>query len=343
MKKKVTVIIPIYNTEKYLNRCLESVILQTYPNLEIILVDDGSTDNSGVICDNYAKKDSRVRVIHQINSGVSIARNIAIDVAQGEYIKFVDSDDTMDTFAIEKMIAKSSGCDAIISGFRYIDKINNNISQVIPEINKKISQKEFKKIYIELYKKQLVGGPCTCLYKTNIIKKNGIKFRDNMSYGEDTLFNLEYFSKCDSLFILNDHYYNIYRERSDSLTQRYNPNRLDNVLDIARSIEKYIELSNEKQGQEFYKVYLNHMIACIDNVFNSDAILSADEKRNFINRIMMENTTQIALNSIAEIFSLSHRVISYAYNKDKEEYIYLFFNFKKIILYIKNKLKRGCK
>ena len=127
MKKQVTIIIPIYNTERYLKRCLESVISQTYSNLEIILVDDGSTDNSGIICDNYAKKDTRIRVIHQRNSGVSIARNVAIDISQGEYIKFVDSDDTMDAFAIEKMISKSSGCDAIISGFRYIDKVNNNI------------------------------------------------------------------------------------------------------------------------------------------------------------------------------------------------------------------------
>ena len=164
-----------------------------------------------------------------------------------------------------------------------------------------------------------------------------------MSYGEDTLFNLEYFSRCDNLSILNEHCYNIYRERSDSLTQRYNPNRLDNVLDVVSGIEKYIELSNEEQGKEFYKVYLNHMIACIDNVFNNDSILSCDEKRDFINRIMIENTTQIALNSVTEMFSLSHKVMSYAYNKDKKEYIYKFFCLKKFILYIKNKLKRGRK
>ena len=93
IEKKVSVIVPIYNAEKYLNKCLESIIGQTYKNLEIILVDDGSSDNSPIICDAWAQIDSRIRVIHKKNGGVSSARNAGIDLAQGDYIGFVDADD----------------------------------------------------------------------------------------------------------------------------------------------------------------------------------------------------------------------------------------------------------
>ena len=95
-KEKISVIIPVYNVEKYLKRCLDSVINQTYKNLEIILVDDGSTDNSGKICDEYAKNDKRIIVIHKENGGVSVARNIGLDICTGDYVNFIDSDDWID-------------------------------------------------------------------------------------------------------------------------------------------------------------------------------------------------------------------------------------------------------
>ena len=99
----ISVVIPVYNVEKYLEKCLDSVVEQTYRNLEIILVDDGSTDNSGAICDRYAQKDSRVVVIHQKNGGLSKARNVGIDTATGKYISFIDSDDYVGSCYIETL------------------------------------------------------------------------------------------------------------------------------------------------------------------------------------------------------------------------------------------------
>ena len=95
-KAKISVIVPVYNTEKFLNNCIESILNQTHKNLEVIIIDDGSTDNSPAICDEYAKKDSRVKVIHKENGGVSSARNAGLDIASGEYIGFIDGDDVIE-------------------------------------------------------------------------------------------------------------------------------------------------------------------------------------------------------------------------------------------------------
>ena len=116
MNHKISVIIPVYNVEDYLSKCLQSVINQTYTNLEIILVDDGSTDNSGEICDEFSENDNRIKVIHQKNTGVSQARKIGIDVADGKYIGFVDADDWIEPDMYETLINKMKNSDIIMSG-----------------------------------------------------------------------------------------------------------------------------------------------------------------------------------------------------------------------------------
>ena len=114
MDKLISVIVPIYNVEEYLNECVDSILNQTYKNLEIILVDDGSTDKSGIICDDYAKIDSRIKVIHKKNGGLSDARNVGIDRALGEFIIFIDSDDYIDHSMCEILLAYASKYDVDI-------------------------------------------------------------------------------------------------------------------------------------------------------------------------------------------------------------------------------------
>lgn len=122
--KKISIIVPVYNTEKYLHRCLNSIINQSYENLEVILVDDGSTDSSPAICDEFAEKDSRIKVIHKVNEGVSIARNTGISVATGEYLSFVDSDDFIDKAMLERLMnnAVKNDADISICGFNETTK-----------------------------------------------------------------------------------------------------------------------------------------------------------------------------------------------------------------------------
>ena len=120
MKEMISVIIPVYNVAAYLPECLESILVQDYANLEIILIDDGSTDDSGVICNNYAQKDARVKVIHQKNGGAAAAKNAGLRVATGEYLAFADSDDYLepDAYSHMMMLLKQSGADAADSSFR---------------------------------------------------------------------------------------------------------------------------------------------------------------------------------------------------------------------------------
>ena len=129
MKKLVTVIVPIYNVENYLKKCVNSIINQTYENIEIILIDDGSTDGSGTICDEYLAKDNRIKVIHKKNEGLSKARNVGIEISNGDFITFIDSDDYFDTKFIENMlkIAVESKADLIISGLKDVFEKQKNI------------------------------------------------------------------------------------------------------------------------------------------------------------------------------------------------------------------------
>ena len=125
----ISVIVPVYNVEKYLDKCIQSIVDQTYTNLEIILVDDGSPDNSGAICDEWAEKDNRIKVIHKANGGLSDARNAGLDIATGEYIAFVDSDDYIELDFYDKLynVIKATNCDISICNLRKVYE-NNNVS-----------------------------------------------------------------------------------------------------------------------------------------------------------------------------------------------------------------------
>lgn len=129
MVKMVSIIIPVYNVEKYLEACIKSAINQTYPNIEVILIDDGSTDSSGNICDSYALNDSRIKVIHKHNQGLSAARNDGLDISKGEYVFFLDSDDYLNENAISVMVDKISknNADIVMCGYNTVDESGNNI------------------------------------------------------------------------------------------------------------------------------------------------------------------------------------------------------------------------
>ncbi len=139
--EKISVIIPVYNVEKYLKRCLDSVITQTYENMEIILIDDGSMDSSGAICDRYAKKDERIRVIHKENGGLSDARNAGVKIASGEYITYIDSDDYIEPDNLQTLYQnlKQTGADVSIGALQYVYE------------NDKVKKKERKKFQISVW------------------------------------------------------------------------------------------------------------------------------------------------------------------------------------------------
>lgn len=178
----ISIIIPIYNVEKYLEKCLDSVIKQTYDNIEIILIDDGSEDKSKQICDDYAKIDNRIKVIHKKNEGVSKARNIGIDTSKGEFITFIDSDDYIDKNYIEELykLCIKNNSDIAICGVKDED-YDGNIVHVSNKIIKKLNKRE---ILIELLNEKYFFSVCWAkLYKKS--KIGNIRFNEMMKIAED--------------------------------------------------------------------------------------------------------------------------------------------------------------
>lgn len=213
----ISVIIPIYNTKEYLSKCIESVINQTYKNLEIILVDDGSTDGSEKVCDEYIKKDSRIIVIHKENGGISSARNVGMEVAKGEYIAFVDSDDWIEVQMYEKMqeLYWENDADIVICGYRKIN--DNKIIDFSTGRIKLLYDTELLDTYLTAHDRCMMSqSPCNRLYRRDMIED--IRF-DDIPKGEDGAFNAEVMPRAKKAIFIDSAYYN-YITRANSLSKQ---------------------------------------------------------------------------------------------------------------------------
>ena len=213
--KKISIIIPIYNAEKYLTKCLESVIKQTYKNLEIILIDDGSKDNSRLICQKYALKDNRIRLICNSNHGVGYSRNCGIKISSGDGIIFIDADDCVNLNYVEKMVCFFDNNDLVMCNVYYFyEKYNKYI---LNNINLKDLTGNWKNDISLLGDR--IYYPHLKLYKTEIIKNNKIYFPEDMVTAEDQIFNYKYLSYVNKYKYLNEGLY-IYSIRgNDSLSK----------------------------------------------------------------------------------------------------------------------------
>ncbi|MDO4378541.1 MAG: glycosyltransferase [Erysipelotrichia bacterium] len=197
MNVKVSIIVPVYNCEKSIERCIKSIINQTYDNIEIIIVDDGSKDNSAIICDELAKNDLRIKVVHQQNKGVSAARNNAISISTGQYLQFVDSDDWLPDYTTTTLTeaAIKTGADLIIGDFYRV--IGKRISTKGKIKSKKVfSLPEYADYMIKNPADFYYGVLWNKLYRRSIIEKYNIRMLENLHWCEDFIFNLEYIKYC---------------------------------------------------------------------------------------------------------------------------------------------------
>ena len=217
----ISIIIPVYNAKNYLVRCLQSIISQAYKNFEVILVDDGSTDNSYEICQDIANKDKRFIVVTQTNSGASSARNRGIEIAKGEWITFIDADDYVEKSYLESLcINIENEKTLIIQGLKQVNSKGEDIKKIDFEYSK-LSGSEVRKAFDE---KEIFEYAYTVakLYNRDIINKHNIKFNEQISYSEDMLFMLEYILHCDFIKFVQGSLYNYVIDAS-TLSQRYNP------------------------------------------------------------------------------------------------------------------------
>lgn len=187
---KVSIIVTCYNLENEIRNCLNSLLRQTYGNLEVIVVDDGSKDNSFSVIEDLAKNDPRIVGVQQENAGPSAARNHGIDLATGEYLLFIDGDDYVADTYVEHFIEAAEGCDMVIGALQYVYPDGSTACQ--PEVCFRCGKAEYvKKYYTQSVAKRTIFGPVNKLYRTELIKNNNVRFREDLSIREDGIFVLD--------------------------------------------------------------------------------------------------------------------------------------------------------
>lgn len=252
MDNLVSVIIPVCNVEKYIDKCLSSVVNQTYKNLEIIIIDDGSTDASPALCDKWAEKDERIKVFHIKNDGVSAARNMGLDKSNGDYICFADSDDWIECDMIEFLLTKAVENDAdIIRCSYFTEHMNGNGNPLIPdEISTFPTRNE---IICELVEHGVIAGAIwNKLYKRSAV--GDTRFNTNYRYGEDLFFNYEIYNKNIKAAFYGEPKYH-YLLRTGSVT---NSEFSEKDLDLLKVKKKILE--SEKDNGETSKTVIKRYI-----------------------------------------------------------------------------------
>lgn len=234
---KVSVIVPVYKCEAFLPDCIDSILRQTHQNLEVILVDDGSPDGSGTICDTYAQKDARVRVIHQANRGVSAARNAGIDAASGDAIAFVDSDDTVESDLYEVLVKLAAEYDADIAHCGYRKVHFDGSTKDVLGTGILLIQDAWEASESLLTGKHFTGSPCTKLYRSQLFE--GIRFDPELKINEDVWLNVQIFRNARKLVFWDVPKY-CYYERAQSATRV--TNRLKIKRDCVEAARRMLEL-----------------------------------------------------------------------------------------------------
>ena len=252
MNPKVSVIIPVYKVENFLRECLDSVMHQTLTDLEIILIDDGSPDKCPQICDEYALKDNRIKVIHQRNQGLSVARNNGLKKAIGEYIAFVDSDDVISPLMLEILVEEGNNADVVEC------EVTKDIKDLIGN-KAQIQKKEYTKEVLAQYLKTNKVGVWCRIYKREAI--DGVYFEEG-AFSEDVIWSYRAFEKCKTYVIVDSILY-YWRQCSDSLSKscikhfKSQSERLANII--------------AKEHPELYPIINNHLIIVKINILTNAA------------------------------------------------------------------------
>lgn len=263
----ISIIVPVYKAEKFLHRCIDSILAQTYRNFELILIDDGSPDNSYTICDEYAQKDNRVKVIHQQNAGASVARNTGIEIAIGKWIAFVDADDFVGPQYIETLL--DAVFDTSILVMQGLHKCNqDNVVETLDFGNHTFSKENIADAFGKfcIYEKGYTVGK---LYNKNILQKNHIRFNKNISYAEDMIFMLQYIEHITHIvFIKGSNYF--YQTDVSVLSHRVNPfeNEYQLFEEFSRLNTNIAKKYNFRIQPETFHYMALLLIRCIFAIYN---------------------------------------------------------------------------
>lgn len=319
MDNIISVVVPVYNVEAYLAECIESIINQTFSAFELILVNDGSTDSSGRICDKYAQTDRRITVIHQENNGVAHACRTGIENSSGEYYVFVDSDDWIEADMLENLyMAAKENCSEVVLCHAVRELEGKSVKREMHSL--KTGKYDRKRMYKEVFpvlisdgtlsgKAISVDSRAAKLIQRDLIRNNLCYYREDISNGEDYQLILPAILDAQSIYAISDYYPYHYRKVSTSITQSY----IINMWERMEILSKHIEYINEEKAvYDFYpqilREFLKFAILSINNEFrHRDSGLKGKQKIRIIKNISNNQKLRKALDELD--------IISYSRNR----------------------------
>lgn len=293
MKPNISIIIPVYNAEAYIHKCVESILNQSYKSFEIILINDGSTDNSGSICDEYAKKDNRIIVQHKVNGGVSSARNKGIDMASGEYILFVDSDDWIEPNALEILLTHINMNNSDVIIFSLVTDLFSN-DKLIKSYTKgfykkhEISVQELRSNFLYYLNSSGLHPSWMYLFKGNIITNERLYFNNNLVLYEDFDFNLRYLKYCNKISFIPEvlYHYNV-NASINQLEKRNKFNIVSDINTVCRSLFDFLKYTgnNNSVSKQTYAYVLPMYNLCLRKIVIHRRETSYKEKFNILSQL----------------------------------------------------------
>lgn len=311
---KVSVIMPVYGVEKFVAKAIESIQNQTFTDFEFLIVDDGTKDKSGIICDQYAALDPRITVIHKENGGVPSARNAALAIAKGKYYYFLDSDDWTEPTMLEDMVTLAEQTDAqlVVTGY-YIDTYYTDTefvtqTQSVPA-KTFASQRDFRENAYRLFDENLLYTPWNKLYDGAYIREHDLKFSD--TFWDDFPFNLDYIRDIERVAVSDKAYYHFMRARAESETAKYRADmyeKRETEHGWMQELFAYWQVDNPQTKEFVARRYVERVIGCIENVTTPACTLSRTEKKAEISRIIHAPTLREQL-SLMRPRSLYMRVM----------------------------------
>lgn len=300
MDIKVSVVMPVYNAEKYLAKSIESMLGQTLKEIELILVNYGSKDNSLKICEEYKSKDSRVTVIDKKNEGACIARNTGIEKARGKYIQLVDADDYIENNMLEEQynLAEQTNAEVVMCGMKfYVHQKNGQVVTSESHYKDMIlkSQEEIKPIFMDLFDNLLFNYTHNKLYNAQFLKSNNLKFIEWLPIDQDTNFNIDVFRKLNKLTISTKSYYHYVKTFEETIVTRYHANkfkvrtfRYDRLKQLLMDWGIY----NEENKRKLASMYIHHVIECFEIYNHEKCKLNVSDKKREIENVL--HTEQVS-------------------------------------------------
>ena len=294
MNPYLSVIVPVYNVESYLAQCLDSILTQTFMDVEIILVNDGSTDSSLIICKEYSKKDSRIKVINQPNAGVSAARNKGIELAIGDYLTFVDSDDWLEPAMYEEMIAitrTDPQPEVVMSDFISIKK--HSMEPISANIRKGFYTKA--QIIEELYPTLLVTenfgripivSVWNCVFRRSLLEDYRIRFNAELRFSEDYLFMAEVMIKINSFYYAQGQFLYKYRQYEESRSKYFQASWWENLCFINKELKKLLADNTEYNFKRQLKLQLLHSVLLVLSGIAKSRMITSKMKVHEIRKVM---------------------------------------------------------